>query len=88
MRITAELSLYPLRDEFVSGIKAFIGELRAAPGVEVQSNQMSTQVRGDFEAVNAAIQRAMRGHFEQGRPASLVVKYLNADLPIGQAPDV
>lgn len=88
MRITAELSLYPLRDDFVGDIKAFIHQLRAEPGLEIVTNQLSTQLRGDFDAVTGAVQRCLRHSFEQGGAMSLVVKYLNADLPINSAPNV
>ena len=47
MRITAEISLYPLTDGFVDDIRDFIHRLREEPGLEVVSNQMSTQLRGE-----------------------------------------
>ena len=88
MRITAELSLYPLQEDFVADIRQFIQELRAQPGLEITTNQMSTQIRGDFDAVTGAITDAMRASFERGGSMSLVVKYLNADLPIGTEPRI
>lgn len=86
MIITADISLYPLADDFTPAIVDFILRLRAEPGLEVLSNQLSTQVRGEFGAVTGAIARCMRRTMEEGAPLVLVVKYLNADLPIGTAP--
>lgn len=86
MRITAEMSLYPLHEGFVDDIRDFIAQLRGEPGLEVVSNQMSTQVRGEFEAVTGAIQRCLRAQLDRDDARVLVVKYLTADLDIGQPP--
>jgi uncharacterized protein YqgV (UPF0045/DUF77 family) len=88
MRITAEISLYPLRDDFVPAIRAFIAELRRQPGLEVLSNQMSTQLRGEFGAVMAGLQHAMTAAWAAGGSQVFVTKFLNADLPIASPPQV
>lgn len=88
MRITAEVSLYPLADEFVGSIKEFIAQLRAEDDLEVVSNQMSTQIRGEFQLVSRALQSGMRKMMESDATMVFVVKYLNADLAIGTAPDI
>jgi uncharacterized protein YqgV (UPF0045/DUF77 family) len=88
MNITAEISLYPLADDFTPAIVDFILRLRAEPGIEVVTNQMSTQLRGEFGAVTGAIERGMRRTMEEGGALVFVVKYLNADLPIGRPPGV
>jgi uncharacterized protein YqgV (UPF0045/DUF77 family) len=88
MRITVELSLYPLAPDFVGHIRDYILELRAQPGLEIVTNQMSTQVRGEFEAVMAAVSRCTRATMKRVHPVILVAKFLNADLPIGAPPDL
>ena len=88
MRITADISLYPLAKNFVEDIKAFIHALRAEPGLEVVTNQVSTQVRGDYDAVTGAIARCMRQTMQADGTRVFVVKYLNADLDIGNTPNV
>lgn len=86
MRITADISLYPLADDFTTGITDFIRRLRREPGVEVLTNQLSTQMRGDFADVSGALQRCMQQSMADGAPMVFVVKYVNADLPIGTTP--
>jgi len=86
MRITAEMSLYPLSDWPIPGIIDFIRELGAQQGIEIVSNQLSTQLRGEFDAVTSAINRCMRQAMEAPNTVVLVVKYLNVDLEIGRAP--
>lgn len=88
MRITVELSLYPLTPEFVGHITDFILELRREPGLEVVSNQMSTQVRGEFDAVHAAVGRCMKAAMARVHPVVVVAKFLNADLAIGSPPHI
>ncbi|MCK6372343.1 MAG: hypothetical protein L6Q83_13665 [Gammaproteobacteria bacterium] len=88
MRITAEISLYPLADDFTAAIREFILRLRAEPGLEVVTNQLSTQLRGEFSAVTGAIERCMRASMEQSASMVFVVKYVNADLPITSTPRI
>jgi uncharacterized protein YqgV (UPF0045/DUF77 family) len=87
MRVTAEMSLYPLQGQPLDKILAFIATVQEDVRIEVVVNQMSTQVRGELDAVMAALTRAIARSFGAGGSQALVVKILNADLPI-QAPPV
>lgn len=86
MNIVAEMSLYPLKDGAVPDIIDFIRELRRQAGVEIVTNQLSTQLRGEFEAVTQAVNGCMRMAMAASNTVVLVVKYLNVDLEIGRAP--
>lgn len=86
LNITAELSMYPLDAGYEELIIGFIHTLRAQPGVQVLTNQLSTQLTGSFAAVTGALNTAMREHMQGGLPVVFVVKYLNGALEIGQAP--
>jgi len=89
MRITAEISLYPLKQDFVIEIKEFITALRAIdPTLEIVTNQMSTQLRGEFDAVTGAISRCMRDTMAGDGTSVFVIKYLSADLDIGNLPKI
>ncbi len=88
MRITAEVSLYPLQDQFLPRIETFIRTIHGAPGLEVTVNQMSTQLRGELEDVTRAVEQALASSFQSGGPQVLVAKFLNADLPIREAPNL
>ena len=88
MRVTAELSLYPLEQAYLQVIETAIMRLRRAAGIEIVVNQMSSQIRGELADVMAAIEGLLAESFAAGQPQSLVVKILNADLPIGETPDV
>jgi uncharacterized protein YqgV (UPF0045/DUF77 family) len=88
MRITVELSLYPLQADFVGPITDFIHELRREPEIEIVTNQLSTQLRGEFAAVMGAVTRCTQAAMERTHPVVLVAKFVNADLDIRSAPGV
>ena len=88
MRITAEISLYPLREEFLSPIQSFIRDLQEFSALEITVNQMSTQLVGELHDVSQALEQALEMSFRTGGSQVLVAKFLNADLPLDVAPDL
>jgi uncharacterized protein YqgV (UPF0045/DUF77 family) len=86
MRITAEISLYPLREEFLSPIQSFIRELQESSVLEIRVNQMSTQLVGELHDVSQALEKALETSFRTCGSQVLVAKFLNADLPLDVAP--
>lgn len=87
MRITVELSFYPLVAAPIAKIESFIRELEGADGLELVVNQMSTQLVGEIGDVMAALETALGRAFAKGEPEVLVAKFLNAELAIGEPPD-
>lgn len=86
MRVTAEMSLYPLQGQPLEKILAFIETVHGEPRLEVVVNQLSTQVRGELDVVMSTIAKAIERSFGTGGSQALVLKVLNADLPIGDPP--
>ena len=86
MNIVADMSLYPLKDGPVPEIIDFIRALRERDGLEVVTNQLSTQLRGGFDVVTGAVNDCMRQAMAAPNTVVLVVKYLNVDLEIGRTP--
>jgi len=86
MRVTVEMSLYPLAADALEKIIGFIDVVRADKRLEVVVNQMSTQLRGELGDVLDALRAALERSFGAGGSQALVVKFLNADLPIGEPP--
>jgi uncharacterized protein YqgV (UPF0045/DUF77 family) len=86
MKIVADMSLYPLKEGPIPEIIEFIQTLRERAGLEVVTNQLSTQLRGEFEAVTSAINDCMRQAMAAPNTVVLVVKYLNVDLEINRSP--
>ena len=86
MRVTAEMSLYPLEGQPLDKILAFIETIASEPRLEVVVNQLSTQVRGELHVVMSTITAAIDHSFHGGGAQALVLKVLNGDLPIGEPP--
>jgi uncharacterized protein YqgV (UPF0045/DUF77 family) len=88
MKIVADMSLYPLKDGPIPTIIEFINELQGQDGIEIVTNQLSTQLRGEFEAVTGAINYCMQRAMTEPNTVVLVVKYLNIDAEIGKVPSL
>ena len=86
MRVTAEMSLYPLQGQPIEKILAFIEAIKSERRLEIVVNQLSTQVRGELDVVMSTITRAIELTFRAGGSQALVLKILNADLPISEPP--
>jgi uncharacterized protein YqgV (UPF0045/DUF77 family) len=88
MKIVADMSLYPLRDGPIPTIIEFIEDLQNQPDIQIVTNQLGTQLRGEFEAVTDAIKQCMRKAMDAPNTVVLVVKYLNIDVEIGTVPSL
>lgn len=88
MEITAELSMYPLDANYKPPIIDFIMDLRQQPGIEIVTNQLATQLRGEFTAVTSAINRCMQKTMLDKRRVVFTVKYLNTGLDIAEPPEL
>ncbi|HYX75209.1 MAG TPA: YkoF family thiamine/hydroxymethylpyrimidine-binding protein [Steroidobacteraceae bacterium] len=64
MDIGVEISLYPLKADFVPAIHEFLERLNGAAQVRVVTNSMSTQVYGPYDAVMRALRDELRTTFE------------------------
>jgi hypothetical protein len=80
MNIGVEISLYPLRDQFIPPIRGFIDRLNADDRLKVVTNDMSTQVFGRYEEVMDALTRELRPTFEHDGKSIFVMKVLG---PLG-----
>jgi uncharacterized protein YqgV (UPF0045/DUF77 family) len=80
MRIAVDISLYPLTEQFIPPIKDVIARLAAHENIEVLTNPMSTQLRGEFDVVMPALQAEIRESFEQLPKAVFAIKILNNPL--------
>src|SRR5262245_34938696 len=76
MNIGVEISLYPLRNDFIPPIRGFIERLNADGRFKVMTNDMSTQVFGRYDEVMDALTREIRPTFERDRKSIFVMKVL------------
>jgi uncharacterized protein YqgV (UPF0045/DUF77 family) len=76
MKIGVEISLYPLKDEFIPPIRGFIDRLNADGRFKVVTNDMSTQVFGAYDDVMEALTRELKPTFERDGKSIFVMKVL------------
>jgi hypothetical protein len=76
MNIGVEISLYPLRNDFIPPIRSFIDRLNADGRFKVMTNDMSTQVFGRYDEVMDALTRELKPTFESDGKAIFVMKVL------------
>jgi len=80
VKLSVEISLYPLHDEYIPAIKDFIDRLHHNPDLRVISNTMSTQVFGDYDPVMDTLKAEMRASYEQFGRLIFVCKFIDGDL--------
>jgi uncharacterized protein YqgV (UPF0045/DUF77 family) len=77
MRVAVDISLYPLDRDFIPPIKDVIERINAHEGIEVVTNPMATQVRGEYEDVMRVLTQEIGTTFEQVPKAVFAIKILN-----------
>lgn len=82
MHITAELSLYPLQEDYIPVIKGFIEQLAKAGDLTLVTNAMSTQISGEAERVFNLVRETLTSSHEQFGRQVLVCKFIPGLLPI------
>ena len=80
MRIAVDISLYPLDKNFLPPIQDVIERLNMHESLEVVTNPMSTQIRGESDVVMRALNQEIRVSFEQMPKGVFAIKILNNPL--------
>lgn len=82
MKLTAELSLYPVQEDYIAVIEFFIDAVRKHGDLQVVTNAMSTQVCGDYERVFAVVSDTLAASTRQFGKQVLVVKFIPWELDL------
>ncbi len=80
MRVAVDISLYPLAEEFLTPIEDVIRRFNEHDGVDVETNAMSTQIRGEYDAVMQVLREEMKRTFERVPKAVFAIRILNNPL--------
>ncbi|CAM1369767.1 MULTISPECIES: hypothetical protein [Tenacibaculum] len=78
MKISVELTLTPLQNEFETPIINFIKKLRAS-GLTILENPLSTQVYGDYDTVMKMVTDELKNTFELIDSGILFMKIVKSD---------
>jgi uncharacterized protein YqgV (UPF0045/DUF77 family) len=82
VKLTAELSLYPLQDNYLDVIRTFIDAAHEYDEITIVTNAMSTQVCGDYDRVLALVGHGLKASFERFGRQVLVCKFIPGELAI------
>ena len=80
MKVAVDISLYPLNEDFIPPIDDVIERLNGHAGIEVVTNRMSTQLRGEYDNVMTVLQQEIGITFERVPKAVFAIKILNNPL--------
>ncbi len=77
MRVAVDVSLYPIADVYIPPIDDVILRLNSYESLDVSTNPMSTQIRGDYDDVMTALNREIKRTFDTSPKAVFAIKILN-----------
>ncbi len=80
MKVSIEISKYPLTKDYLEPIESFIELLHSYPDIKVETNTMSTQIFGEYDLVMRALQACMKQSFIDDAKTVFSMKIINADL--------
>ncbi len=78
MKVSIELTLTPLSDDFEPSIKNFIKKIRNLD-FEVIENPLSTQIFGEYDTLMTCIQKTIKETFEEESFVMLNMKIVKGD---------
>ena len=82
LKLTAELSLYPLQQDYIPIIKSFIDDLLQESDIEIARNAMSTQICGDYDRIFEIVSHVLGKSVNAFGKQVLVCKFIPGDLGI------
>ena len=80
MKLSVEISMYPLQDSYIEKIDDFLNEInQTANQLDIRTSNMSTRVFGEFDSVTELLNSAMRHSMQRHGKIVFVCKYLQGD---------
>ncbi|MFK8010169.1 MAG: YkoF family thiamine/hydroxymethylpyrimidine-binding protein [Saprospiraceae bacterium] len=80
MKLSVEISMYPLDKNFGGHILNFIKRIKSHPNISSKTNSMSTQIFGEYDEVMSVLQKEMKPIFADEIKTVMVMKFINEDL--------
>ena len=78
MKLSIELTLTPLKNDFIASIKLFIKQLRGL-GFDIKENPLSTQIYGDFDLIMNKLVPLIKKTFDEEESIMLHLKMVKGD---------
>lgn len=80
MKLSVEISKYPLHQDYIPFIQGFIDRLNEYDNLKVITNTLSTQIFGDYDLVMHVLNTEIKRSYEEFGKAIFVCKFLSGDL--------
>ena len=82
MRISVEISLYPLHASFGTTILEFIHRLKKNEKIQIRTNHLSTQITGPYDQVMNILSDELKPTFLQEEDVVVVMKMYNHSVEL------
>jgi uncharacterized protein YqgV (UPF0045/DUF77 family) len=79
MKISIDISMYPLQADYCQPIIDFINRVEQLPNIRIQRNAMSTQLFGDYRPVMDALDSEILKVLETIPETVFVIKLIGID---------
>lgn len=79
MKVSIDISMYPLNEDYCQPIIDFIAAMKTHDKVSVQENSMSTHIYGDYREVMAMVTTEMESVLAKMPETVFVIKLLGID---------
>ena len=79
MRISVDISLYPLTEDYVEPILAFIAQLESNSKLIVKRNSLSTQIFGEYRDVMDMLDKEIEVVFDELPHSVFAMKFVGTD---------
>jgi len=77
--VSVDISLYPLKENFITPIDDFIASLQKYENIEVRTNSISTQLFGKYDVIMDILKKEISKTFDIEKNVVLNVKIVNGD---------
>lgn len=80
MKLTVDISLYPLKNHYIPPIDDVIAGFNSHKNIRVETGSTSTLLSGEFDDVMSALNTEMKRSFETYGQVVFVAKFLGRDV--------
>ena len=80
MKMSIDMSLYPLAEDYKPAIRDFIDRVGSYEGVAIKRNDLATQLFGDYDQIMDILKIEIKRSWKTYGKGIFVVKFLMDDL--------
>lgn len=80
MKISIEISLYPLDKDYCQVIRDFLARVSQYQQVEIRYHPMTTQISGEYDVCMGLLTTELKQSFDQNKTIASVIKIINMDM--------